>query len=91
MSRNYKSGENTGGTSSNYDSVRRAGDRVGRDKAVRMRILFIHQNFPGQYLHIARELAAQGGHQLVSLSIEEPEYRIEGVMQIRYGINRYPW
>jgi glycosyltransferase involved in cell wall biosynthesis len=62
-----------------------------------LRILFVHQNFPGQYLHIARELAAQGGHQLVSLSIEKPEYEIEGVIQVRYGINRgnqkglHPW
>ena len=62
-----------------------------------MKILFVHQNFPGQYLHIARELATQGGHQLVSLSVEKPEYTIDGVIQIRYGINRgnqkglHPW
>ena len=62
-----------------------------------MRILFIHQNFPGQYLHIARELASQGVHQLVSLSVEKPEYEIKGVIQIRYGISRgnqkglHPW
>jgi len=62
-----------------------------------VKILFVHQNFPGQYLHIARELASQGGHQLVSLSIEQPEYQIEGVIQVRYGITRgnqkglHPW
>lgn len=62
-----------------------------------MKILFIHQNFPGQYLHIARELANQGSHQLVSLSIEKPEYQIDGVIQVRYGITRgnqkglHPW
>jgi glycosyltransferase involved in cell wall biosynthesis len=62
-----------------------------------MKILFVHQNFPGQYLHIARELASQGCHQLVSLSIEKPEYKIDGVLQIQYGITRgnqkglHPW
>ena len=62
-----------------------------------MKILFVHQNFPGQYLHIARELASQGCHQLVSLSIEKPEYQIDGVIQIQYGITRgnqkglHPW
>lgn len=33
-----------------------------------MRILFIHQNFPGQYLHLAPALAARG-HQVMALSI----------------------
>ncbi|MAR07360.1 MAG: glycosyl transferase family 1 [Cyanobium sp. NAT70] len=36
-----------------------------------MRILFIHQNFPGQYVHIVQRLARQGGHQLVALGINE--------------------
>lgn len=62
-----------------------------------MRILFVHQNFPGQYMHLAKALAKEKVHHLVSLSIEEPEYCIPGITQIRYGIHRgnqpgiHPW
>ena len=34
-----------------------------------MRVLFVHQNFPGQYLHLAPALAARGD-EVVALSIE---------------------
>ena len=34
-----------------------------------MRILFVHQNFPGQYLHIVQRLAQTGNHQLLALGI----------------------
>jgi glycosyltransferase involved in cell wall biosynthesis len=33
-----------------------------------MKILFIHQNFPGQFVHLAKELAARG-HEVRALSI----------------------
>jgi len=36
-----------------------------------MNILFVHQNFPGQYLHIVQRLAQLGGHQLVALGINQ--------------------
>ena len=38
-----------------------------------MRILFVHQNFPGQYVHIVQRLASLGGHQLVALGIHAPD------------------
>ena len=34
-----------------------------------MQILFVHQNFPGQYVHIVQRLARMGDHQMVALGI----------------------
>ena len=56
-----------------------------------MRILFVHQNFPGQYVHIIRRLAQQGQHQLVALGINSLD-RSRGIpdslSHFRYGLNR---
>lgn len=43
-----------------------------------MRILFIHQNFPGQFKHLAPALAAQG-HEVVALGVNKPAYPTPGV------------
>jgi glycosyltransferase involved in cell wall biosynthesis len=32
-----------------------------------MRVLFLHQNFPGQFLHVAAHLQREGGHDLVAV------------------------
>lgn len=48
-----------------------------------MRVLFAHQNFPGQFLHLARQLAAEGMHDLVFLT--EPNANvIRGVRTVPY-------
>ncbi len=48
-----------------------------------MNLLFVHQNFPGQYLHLVRHLAAQKRHDLVFIS--EPSHKdIEGVRKVPY-------
>lgn len=54
-----------------------------------MNFLFVHQNFPGQYRHIVRSLAAQGTHQLVALGICEVAEAIpKEVRYLRYAVSR---
>ena len=52
-----------------------------------MRILFVHQNFPGQYLHLARHLAAQPGHQVVFVTQRE-DAALNGVRKVVYKAQR---
>ncbi|MEM6588657.1 MAG: glycosyltransferase family 4 protein [Pseudomonadota bacterium] len=62
-----------------------------------MKILFIHQNFPGQYKHLSQVLAAQG-HECVALTLRVKEVTTwNGVKLIPYGLadrksqNTHPW
>jgi glycosyltransferase involved in cell wall biosynthesis len=48
-----------------------------------MRFLFIHQNFPGQFRHVAAALAARG-HEVVALGVNEPAAPIAGVRHVLY-------
>lgn len=47
------------------------------------RFLFIHQNFPAQFVHVARALAARG-HEVVALGINGRA--VEGVRFVRYAV-----
>ena len=54
-----------------------------------MNILFVHNAFPGQYVHLLRALAAQGGHRLVGLGQHAPASPLPaGVHYCRYGLQR---
>lgn len=61
-----------------------------------MNVLFIHQNFPGQYKHLAPRMAA-AGHRVKALCVNDPGRAIPGVEVIRYPIRRgttqgvHPW
>lgn len=52
-----------------------------------MNILFVHQNFPGQYLHLARHLAAQPGNRVVAFS-QRKDGDLPGVRVVRYRPQR---
>lgn len=52
-----------------------------------MKVLFIHQNFPGQYKHLAPKLAALG-HRVKALCVNQMQGVMPGVDVIRYPIAR---
>src|SRR5258708_31460420 len=52
-----------------------------------MKILFVHQNFPGQFKHICRVPAAQRRHQVVFLT-KPNDNHIEGIRKIVYTPSR---
>jgi glycosyltransferase involved in cell wall biosynthesis len=62
-----------------------------------MNILFVHQNFPAQFKHLAPALAA-AGHRVVALTLRQGEGDLwQGVRLVRYPIARragtgvHPW
>jgi len=52
-----------------------------------MKILFAHQNFPGQYLHLARHLGADPEHQVVFIT-QRRDGQLPGVKNIVYKPSR---
>jgi len=48
-----------------------------------VRFLFVHQNFPGQFLHIVRHLLRSGEHEILFIS-EPNQNNIPGVRKIPY-------
>lgn len=63
-----------------------------------MRILFVHQNFPGQFRHLAPALAADPGNEVVALTMRQGADALwQGVRQVVYRPRRgttpavHPW
>lgn len=52
-----------------------------------MKILFVHQNFPGQYLHLARHLGAIPGNEVVFIT-QRRDATLPGVKNIVYQPQR---
>lgn len=52
-----------------------------------MKILLVHQNFPGQYLHLARYLGASAKHQVVFIT-QRTDAALPGVKNIIYKPQR---
>ena len=52
-----------------------------------MKVLFVHQNFPGQYLHLARHLGATPGNEVVFIT-QRQDVELPGVKKIVYKPRR---
>jgi glycosyltransferase involved in cell wall biosynthesis len=57
--------------------------------STRSNYLFIHQNFPGQFKHLAPALAAQG-HEVVGVGMNEPTIPQPGVRYFRHDVAAQP-
>ncbi|HEY6095481.1 MAG TPA: glycosyltransferase family 4 protein [Gallionellaceae bacterium] len=53
-----------------------------------MKILFVHQNFPGQYLHLARHLGTQPGNEVVFITQRKDGAALPEVKNIVYQPHR---
>ncbi len=49
-----------------------------------MKLLFVHQNMPGQYRELIQWLAAQGGHEIVFLTQRKNAPDLDGVRNVIY-------
>ena len=57
---------------------------VRPDGVTRLKFLFVHQNYPGQFLHITRHLVAADRHEIVFISEQNPN-EIRGVRKVPYA------
>ena len=55
-----------------------------------MKLLFIHQNYPGQYRQLVEWLAAQGGHEIVFLTQRKDIPPSPGIKVVRYAAHHKP-
>ncbi len=55
-----------------------------------MKILFVHQNFPGQYREIFQWLIAQGGHEIVFLTQRRDVKQVKGARIVHYATHHKP-
>jgi len=53
-----------------------------------VKVLFVHQNFPGQYLHVARHLGATPGNEVVFITQRRDAAALPGVKKIVYKPRR---
>lgn len=61
--------------------------RYVRQPTLSMKILFVHQNFPGQYLHLARHLGASPNNEVIFIT-KRQDATIPGVKKIIYKPQR---
>jgi len=67
-----------------------AGGRTGAVRAVPgMKYLFVHQNFPAQFVHLLRDLCAGSGNEIVFIS-ESGRAQMAGVRRVAYRMPPAP-
>jgi glycosyltransferase involved in cell wall biosynthesis len=54
-----------------------------------MKILLVHQNFPGQYLHLASHLGSLPGNEVIFITQRNDEAKLPGVRNIVYKPHRW--
>lgn len=54
-----------------------------------MKYLFVHQNFPAQFLHLLRDLRGQGGNEIIFIS-ESGTSHMAGVRRVSYRLPPAP-
>nr|QFZ92735.1 hypothetical protein EKO22_10685 [Synechococcus elongatus PCC 11802] len=73
------------------------GDRSCFNYFIGMNLLFIHQNFPGQWKHLAPAMAALSNYRAVALAMHDRPIHAPGVEVRRYKAKRsstpniHPW
>lgn len=55
-----------------------------------MKLLFVHQNYPGQYRQLVEWLVAQGGHEIVFLTQRKGVSSTPGIRVVQYAPHRIP-
>jgi len=70
-----------------FDVQRACRIRINTRTRVPMKVLCVHQNFPGQYLHLARHLGSQSQHQVVFIT-QRQDGELPGVRKVVYKPRR---
>lgn len=68
-------------------SGRRRGARRSTGRRGNLKFLFVHQNFPGQYLHLVKHLMARGQDEVLFIS-EPNANHLAGVRKVVYRLPR---
>jgi glycosyltransferase involved in cell wall biosynthesis len=64
-------------------------DTADRDRDTSVKYLFVHQNFPGQYLHFVKRLVELDRHEILFIS-EPNANQLAGVRKVVYRLPRGP-